>query len=494
MLATLSASILKKYRLGSTYDEMLLPDGHVRSHYERLYQHLSTLPQGELQRRQNAAELSFLHQGITFTMYNDVRGTERVFPYDILPRILPSQEWQQIARGLEQRIRALNLFLGDIYHQGKIFRDKIVPIDLVFSCKHYRREMRNVQVPHGVYITVAGTDLIRTQSGEFVVLEDNLRVPSGVSYMLANRQVMKHVFPGQFRNYGVQPVAQYGAKLLSVLRDLAPNRSESPTIVLLTPGVFNSAYFEHTFLARQMGVELVEGRDLVIHNQHVFMRTTAGLKQVDVIYRRIDDDFIDPLAFRKDSILGVPGLFNVYRSGNVALANAIGNGVADDKAVYAYVPQIIRYYLGEDPILPNVETFLLQDESQRNHVLANLNKLVVKAVGESGGYGMLIGPHSTASQRAEFRERILANPRNYIAQPTLDFSVAPSFVDGQVEPRHVDLRPFILYGTDVTIVPGGLTRVALQRGSLVVNSSQGGGSKDTWVLSDTATEQPGLAS
>jgi uncharacterized circularly permuted ATP-grasp superfamily protein len=387
-------------------------------------------------------------------------------------------------RGLTQRITALNLFLKDIYHDAHILSDGVVPHDLIFSSKHYRREMRGVDVPADTYVSIVGTDLIRVDDGSFVVLEDNLRVPSGVSYMLANRQVMKHVFPAQFHNYGVRPVMSYGQELLTTLRALAPPHADDPTIVLLTPGVYNSAYFEHTFLARQMGIPLVEGRDLVLHNNFVYMRTTAGLQKVDVIYRRIDDDFLDPLIFRPDSALGVSGLFNAYRTGNVALANAVGTGVADDKAVYAYVPALIRYYLDEDPILQNVETFLLDDRSQREHVLANLDKLVVKAVGESGGYDMLIGPHSTQKQREQFRERIQAKPRNYIAQPTLNLSCAPSFVDGHIEARHVDLRPFVLSGAEVKIVPGGLTRVALKRGSLVVNSSQGGGSKDTWVLHD----------
>jgi uncharacterized circularly permuted ATP-grasp superfamily protein len=339
-----------------------------------------------------------------------------------------------------------------------------------------------LRVRRDIYVSVVGTDLVRLNDGQFAVLEDNLRVPSGVSYMLANRQVMKKVFPGLFASYNVRPIDHYGQALLATLRALAPPNRLDPTIVLLTPGVFNSAYYEHTFLARQMGIELVEGRDLIVHDNVVYMRTTAGLRRVDVIYRRVDDDFVDPLAFRPDSILGVPGLFNAYRAGNVALANAIGTGIADDKAMYAYVPKIIKYYLNEDPIIPNVETYLLDDDRQRQHVLGNLDKLVVKAVGESGGYGMLIGPHSTAEEREEFRRRIIADPRNYIAQPTLALSRAPCFIEGQVEARHVDLRPYILYGEQATIVPGGLTRVALRRGSLVVNSSQGGGSKDTWVL------------
>ncbi|MCB0177943.1 MAG: circularly permuted type 2 ATP-grasp protein [Anaerolineae bacterium] len=472
-----------QYQLDRAYDELFEDDGSPRGQYQALYNRLLELPAEELHRRQQAADVSFLHQGITFTVYGRDEGTERIFPYDLLPRILTNAEWKTVEKGLTQRITALNKFLRDVYHDGHILADGVVPRDLVYSCKHYRREMRGIQVPRDIYVSVVGTDLVRLDDGSFAVLEDNLRVPSGVSYMLANRQVMKRVFPHLFGNYGVRSIDHYGQAILSTLRSLAPqNRSADPTIVLLTPGVYNSAYFEHTFLAQLMGIELVEGRDLLVHNNIVYMRTTAGLRQVDVIYRRIDDDFIDPLAFRPDSILGVPGLFNAYRAGNVALGNAIGTGVADDKAIYAYVPAIIRYYLNEDPILPNVETYLLDDKVQRDYVVDRLDQLVVKAVGESGGYGMLIGPHSTAAEREKFKELIQANPRNYIAQPTLNLSRAPCFINGQVEARHVDLRPYILYGKRVTIVPGGLTRVALKRGSLVVNSSQGGGSKDTWVL------------
>jgi uncharacterized circularly permuted ATP-grasp superfamily protein len=401
-----------------------------------------------------------------------------------MPRIITGPEWTHVDKGLKQRIEALNLFLKDVYGEQKILKDKVVPQELVTSCPHFRREMIGLRVPKDIYITVVGTDLIRVDGGEFRVLEDNLRVPSGVSYMLANRQVMKRIFPLLFQRYSVRPIDDYPRALLQTLQEITPRPFTEPTVALLTPGVYNSAYFEHTFLARQMGVELVEGRDLLVHNKIVYMRTTAGLKRVDVIYRRIDDDFLDPLAFRKDSMLGVPGLFEAYRAGNVTLANAIGTGVADDKAVYAYVPQIIKYYLGEDPIIPNVETYLCSDEKERSMVLANLDKLVVKAVGESGGYGMLIGPHSTAEQREEFKRRISDNPRNYIAQPTLQLSTAPCLVEGRLEGRHVDLRPYILYGDQIRLVPGGLTRVALKKGSLVVNSSQGGGSKDTWVLYD----------
>ncbi|HEX8143085.1 MAG TPA: circularly permuted type 2 ATP-grasp protein [Pyrinomonadaceae bacterium] len=466
----------------AVYDEMFDADGQCRPPYAALYQRLQKMSAEELGRRQHAADLSFLHQGITFNVYGSEESTERIFPYDLLPRIITSAEWATIEKGLTQRITALNLFLQDVYHEGRILSDRVIPRELIYTCKHFRREMRGINVPRGIYISVVGTDLVRLADGRFVVLEDNLRVPSGVSYMIANRMVMKRVFPRLFSNHGVRPIDHYGQALLSTLRSLAPPERTDPMIVLLTPGVYNSAYFEHTFLARQMGIELVEGRDLLVHDNILYMRTTAGLRRVDVIYRRVDDDFLDPLAFRSDSTLGVAGLFNAYRAGNVALANAIGTGIADDKAVYAYVPAIIRYYLGEEPILENVETYLLTDDTQRSYVLEHLEELVVKAVGESGGYGMLIGPHSTAAEREEFRRQIIAQPRNFIAQPTLALSQAPCLIEGQVEARHVDLRPYILNGEQISIVPGGLTRVALRRGSLVVNSSQGGGSKDTWVL------------
>jgi uncharacterized circularly permuted ATP-grasp superfamily protein len=478
----LDSPAFQNYFLDSAYDEMFDGDGVTRPQYALLLEGLASLPPDELRRRKHSADLSFLNQGITFTVYGRQEGTERIFPHDLLPRIITHAEWSRIELGLTQRITALNLFLRDIYHEGRILADGIVPREIVFSCKHFRRQMRGLQVPRNIYIAVVGTDLIRLQNGEFVVLEDNLRVPSGVSYMLTSRMVMKRIFPQLFRRCGVRPIENYSQALHGTLRSLAPEGRPEPTIVLLTPGVFNSAYFEHAYLARQMGIELVEGRDLCTHDNVVYMRTTAGLRRVDVIYRRIDDDFVDPLAFRTDSTLGVAGLFNAYRAGNVTLANALGNGVADDKALYAYVPQIIKYYLGEDPVLNNVETYLLTDPVQRRHVLGNLDKLVVKAVGESGGYGMLIGPHSTAEQREDFARRIEEDPRNYIAQPTLNFSRAPCLIDDGLEPRHVDLRPYVLFGDKVTIVPGGLTRVALRKGSLVVNSSQGGGSKDTWVL------------
>ena len=401
---------LQSYQFDDIYDEMFEGPNQVREHYRPLFDTLMALPAEEIRRRKHSADMSFLNQGITFTVYGRREGTERIFPYDLLPRIVTHAEWSRIERGLTQRITALNLFLKDIYHDGKILSDGVVPREVVYSCKQFRRQMRGLQVPRDVYVAIIGSDLIRMPSGEFVVLEDNLRVPSGVSYMLTNRRVMKRIFPHLFRKYAVRPIEHYTQALLSTLRSLAPEGRGEPTIVLLTPGVYNSAYFEHTFLARQMGIELVEGRDLLTHDNKVYMRTTTGLRKVDVIYRRVDDDYIDPLAFRPDSALGVAGLFNAYRAGNVTLANAVGTGVADDKALYAYVPKIIKYYLDSDPILNNVETFLLTDDAQRQHVLENLDKLVVKAVGESGGYGMLIGPASTADSSAARDVRALREP------------------------------------------------------------------------------------
>jgi uncharacterized circularly permuted ATP-grasp superfamily protein len=470
------------YSVEDTFDEMLDARAQPRRSYRRLHKELLRLTPEELWRSKHQADLSFFNQGITFTVYGRQEGTERIFPHDLLPRIVSGADWDTIERGLTQRVTALNLFLHDLYHERRILKDGIVPAEVIYTCRHYRRQMRDVKVPRDAYVNVMGTDLVRLPDGQFVVLEDNLRVPSGVSYMLSSRKVMKQIFPALFRKYGVRPIEQYSQVLLSTLRSLAPDGRADPTIVLLTPGVYNSAYYEHAFLARQMGIELVEGRDLVVHDNIVYMRTTKGLQRVDVIYRRVDDDFLDPLAFRVDSALGSPGLFSAYRAGNVTLANALGTGVADDKAIYAYVPRIIRYYLDQDPILANVETMLMTVDTHRNHVCDRLAEYVVKAVGESGGYGMLIGPHSTESQREEMRARILADPRNYIAQPVLNLSTAPCFIDGAIEPRHVDLRPYVLFGEKTTIVPGGLTRVALRKGSLVVNSSQGGGSKDTWVL------------
>jgi uncharacterized circularly permuted ATP-grasp superfamily protein len=477
-------ALFTSYRLDGAYDEMFDASGRPRPHCRALFEELRSASDGDLRERQTDADKAFLTQGITFTVYGDDQGTERIFPFDLIPRTITAPEWRTLERGLTQRLTAVNMFLRDVYHEARILAEGVVPRDLVYSCRHYRREMRGVHLHRDIYVAIAGTDLVRLEDGRFVVLEDNLRVPSGVSYMLANREVTKRVFPGLFDRYHVAPIAQYGQVLLATLRALAPPTVPEPTFVVLTPGVGNSAYFEHAFLAREMGVALVEGRDLLVHDNVVYMRTTAGLRRVDVIYRRVDDDFLDPLAFRTDSHLGVAGLLNAYRAGNVSIANAIGTGLADDKALYAYVPAIIRFYLSEEPILPNVETYLLADPSHRRYVLEHLDTLVVKTVGESGGYGMLMGPHSTAAERASFKERILAEPRNFIAQPTLALSRAPCFVGDGIEPRHIDLRPYVLYGDRVTIVPGGLTRVALKRGSLVVNSSQGGGSKDTWVLED----------
>ena len=480
----MSAPILTAdYAVGAFFDEMFEAPGVPREHYRALFEQLSRLDGPSFSERRQAADVAFLLQGITFTVYSQQEGIERIFPFDLIPRVIPSGEWERLERGLTQRVMALNHFIHDVYHAQRIVRQKVVPADLVFGARHFRREMIDVDVPLNIYAHVIGTDLIRDDHGAYLVLEDNLRSPSGVSYMLENRQAMKRSFSRLFQEYGVRPVDHYPQELLSTLRAIAPRSRPDPNVVLLTPGIYNSAYFEHSFLARQMGIEIVQGQDLVVHDNQVYTRTTRGLRQVDVIYRRIDDDFVDPLAFRQDSMLGVPGLLNAYRAGNVALANAVGTGVADDKAVYAFVPEMIRYYLAEEPILDNVTTYLALREKEREHILANLDKLVVKAVNESGGYGMLIGPHSTAEERDRFKRAILANPRNYIAQPTISLSRHPTFVDGSLKGCHVDLRPYILCGDKVTLVPGGLTRVALRLGSLVVNSSQGGGSKDTWVLS-----------
>jgi uncharacterized circularly permuted ATP-grasp superfamily protein len=470
------------YTLGDAYDELFDAKTQPRRPYKRLYRQLMNLTPDELGRNKQKADLSFFNQGITFTVYGRKEGTERILPHDLIPRIISGPDWDVIERGLTQRVTALNLFLKDVYHERYALRDGIIPAEAVYSSHHFRRQMAGVKVPRDAYVHVMGTDLVRLPDGRFTVLEDNLRVPSGVSYMLSSRKVMKQIFPTLFRKYGVRPIEQYSQALLSTLRSLAPDGRRDPTVVLLTPGVYNSAYYEHAYLARQMGIELVEGRDLVVHDNYVYMRTTNGLQRIDVIYRRVDDDFLDPLAFRVDSALGAAGLFSAYRAGNVTLANAVGTGVADDKAIYAYVPKLIRYYLNEDPVLDNVETLLMTEAAARQHVCDNIHTFVVKAVGESGGYGMLIGPHSTDLQRREMRARIAAEPRNYIAQPVLALSTAPCFVDGAIEPRHVDLRPYVLFGEKTVIVPGGLTRVALRKGSLVVNSSQGGGSKDTWVL------------
>lgn len=486
--SSIAKTLLDNYDTGPFYDEMFAAPGEPRPHYRFLRDQLRALDAESFDERRRAADVLFLYQGITFTVYHQQEGVERIFPFDLIPRVIPHAEWDMLSRGLEQRVRALNLFLLDAYHEQRMVRDRRIPPELVFGARHFRREMIGVHVPRNAYMHIVGTDLVRDSDGQYYVLEDNGRTPSGVSYMLENRQAMKRAFARLFERYGVMPIEHYPQELLNILRSVAPHASQldhEPAVVLLTPGVFNSAYFEHSFLARQMGIEIVEGRDLVVHDSKVFTRTTTGLRPVDVIYRRIDDDFLDPLAFRPDSMLGVPGLLNAYRAGNVALANAIGTGVADDKATYAYVPEMIRYYLGEPPILPNVPTYLATRDEDRAHILANLDKLVVKSVNESGGYGMLVGPHASQAEREAFKAKIQAEPRNFIAQPTLALSRHPTFIDKELIGCHIDLRPYVLYnGDDVRIVPGGLTRVALRRGSLVVNSSQGGGSKDTWVLFD----------
>jgi uncharacterized circularly permuted ATP-grasp superfamily protein len=475
-------ALLDSYKPDDFFDEMFEAPGQVRPHYEPLFQRFQNLDREEFDQRRSAVDAAFLRQGITFTVYNDQQGTERIFPFDLVPRIIPAAEWNGIEAGLIQRMLALNLFLKDVYSEQRIIKEGIVPLEDVVTAKHFRPEMMGFKVPRDIYIHICGSDLVRDREGTYFVLEDNGRCPSGVSYLLENRMAMKRAFPSLFGSAGVRPVAHYTQDLLTVLQYIAPENGHTPTVVLLTPGIYNSAYFEHSFLARQMGIQIVEGQDLVVENKKVYMRTTKGLEQVDTIYRRIDDDFIDPLVFRKDSALGVPGLVDAYRAGNVSLANAIGTGVADDKVIYKYVPDMIRFYLSQEPILANVPTYLASNPQECEYILTHLKELVVKAANESGGYGMLVGPASTSSQRAEFKAKILENPRNFIAQPTLNLSRHPSYVDGQFEGRHIDLRPYILYGQKITIVPGGLTRVALRKGSLVVNSSQGGGSKDTWVL------------
>ena len=476
------SAFFSHYMLDSAYDEMFDAEWRARPHYRALIEELLVNSPEVLRQRQLEADRAFITQGITFTVYGDDQGTERIFPFDLLPRILTGREWDTLERGLAQRLTAVNLFLKDIYHEGRILSEGVVPPDLVYSCRHYRREMRGVRVHKDIYVSIAGTDLIRLEDGQFVVLEDNLRVPSGVSYMLANREVTKRVFPGLFTRYNVKPIAHYGQSLLATLRTLTPANRAEPTIVVLTPGVGNSAYFEHAFLAREMGVPLVEGRDLLVEGSRVFMRRTHGRRQVDVIYRRIDDDFLDPLTFRRDSLLGVPGLINAYRHGTVALANAPGAGVADDKSVYAFMPRLIKYYLDEDPLLPQVPTYLGFRPDDFTYITEHAHELVVKTTGDAGGYGMLMGPFAAKAEVECYVARMRANPGNYIAQPLVELSSHPTHVDGRFEPRRIDLRPFILYGDRVRVLPGGLTRVALRPGSYVVNSSQGGGSKDTWVL------------
>ncbi len=475
--------LFNSYEPGEFYDELFADKNEPRQDANLLIEKINSLSTEELLIRQEAAQKAMMKLGATFNVYGDNRGTERIFPFDVIPRIVSNSEWNWLEKGLKQRIQALNLFIADIYDEQKIVKDGIVPEELINSATGFLKPCIGLKPPGGIWCHITGTDLVRNKDGKWYVLEDNLRCPSGVSYVLENRRVMKSTFPQIFAKLGIKPVDNYPGHLLDTLLNLAPSHIRNPRVVVLTPGIYNSAYFEHSFLARQMGVELVEGRDLVVADGYVQMRTTKGLQRVDVIYRRIEDTFIDPLAFNPESLLGVPGITEVYRNGRVALANALGTGVADDKVIYAYVPKMIRYYLDEDQILPNVPTYLCWEKQQLDHVLANLDKLVVKAANEAGGYGMLVGTQSTAEQREEFAEKIKANPRNYIAQPTLSLSRVPTILGEEIDGCHVDLRPYILYGQDIYIHPGGLTRVAMKKGSLVVNSSQGGGSKDTWVLS-----------
>jgi uncharacterized circularly permuted ATP-grasp superfamily protein len=479
---TADALLFPGYDTEGFYDEMFDSQCRPRAKAELLANRLNELAEGELTRRQKAADTALLNMGITFNVYGHEAGTEKIWPFDLIPRIIESQEWNHVEDGLRQRIRALNLFIDDMYHDRKIVRDGVFPEYMAASSKCFLNRCSGLKPPRGIWCHITGTDLVRDHDGTIYVLEDNLRCPSGVSYVLENREVMKRTFPQMFDGLSILPVEGYPEQLLKMLQYIAPPAAGEPTVVVLTPGIYNSAYFEHCFLAQQMGVELVQGPDLVVADGYVCMRTTRGLKRVDVIYRRIDDDFLDPLTFRADSALGVPGLMDVYRAGRVALANAPGTGIADDKAVYAYVPEMIQYYLGEQIKLPNVPTYICADEKQRAHVLANLDKLVIKPTNESGGYGILLGPRATNAERLHYRELIEKNPRNYVAQPMLALSRVPTIVGDRLEGRHVDLRPYILYGEDIYILPGGLTRVALVKGSLVVNSSQGGGSKDTWVL------------
>ncbi len=477
-----NGSLFANYPVDSRfYDEMFDADGVPREHCRELWSALGRMAPEDIAAMQERAERSFLHEGITFAVYGEEGAQERIIPIDVLPRIVDAATWDFIERGLHQRIKALNLFLADIYGPRRILADGVIPVDMVLGCPQYRIEMRGVPVPRGIYVALCGTDLVRTNDG-FMVLEDNLRVPSGVSYMLANRAALKASFRKLYRHYKVRGIEHYGKLLRQTLSELAPSGVPDPCIVLLTPGVHNSAFYEHMWLAREMGVELVQGRDLLVHDGFVYMRTTGGLQQVDIIYRRVDDDFLDPLAFRPDSQLGVPGLFYAYRLGNVVIANAPGTGVADDKSVYAFVPDIVRYYLGEEPLLANVQTHLCRNPEGLEYTLDNLQSLVVKMVGESGGYGMLVGPQATRKERDAYAKEILKDPANFISQPVLDLSCAPCLTGKGAAPRHVDLRPFVLTGSETRLVPGAFCRVALVEGSLVVNSSQGGGGKDLWVL------------
>jgi uncharacterized circularly permuted ATP-grasp superfamily protein len=468
------------YQAGENFDEMFTSEGACRPHYKGFLKMLEKTSERKMSHLQFSTDKTQLAMGMTFNVYHDNQGLEKILHLDIIPRIIPNQEWRNLEAGLKQRIHALNLFLQDIYNDRKILKDKVIPEELILNSKDYLKPCIGLTPPKGIWCHITGTDLVRDQSGEYFILEDNLRCPSGVSYMLESREIIKKAYPDLFNTLGVMPVSDYPAKLLRMLQHLS-NKS-NPVVGLLTPGIYNSAYYEHSYLALQMGVELVTGEDLVCKNNKVYMQTTKGLEQIDVIYRRLDDTFLDPLAFNPDSMLGIPGIFEAYKAGNVALANAPGTGVADDKAVYAYVPKIIKYYLDEEPILKNVPTYLCREEQDRKYVLEHIEKLVVKETNAAGGYGMLIGPKANAEEHEKFRKLVTQNPTNYIAQPTLSLSTVPTLTETGLEGRHVDLRPYILYGEDIEVIPGALTRVALTKGSLVVNSSQGGGSKDTWVL------------
>lgn len=466
----------------NTWDEMYAT-GAVRAQYSGVVDFLQHLSTDELSKKEEQAKRLFMAQGITFTVYNSGEGIEKIFPFDIIPRIITAPEWNFIEKGIQQRLKALNLFLKDVYNEQFIVKDGIVPLSIIYSCPHFLREMVGFPVPYDIYVHIAGIDLIRDHDGSFYVLEDNLRTPSGVSYMLENREITKRIFPDLLPLINVRSVMEYPSILHKNLVSMAPRQNSNPTVVLLSPGIYNSAYFEHTTLARMMGIELVEGRDLVVDNHRVYMKTTAGLQQVDVIYRRVDDDFLDPLVFNASSALGVSGIMSAYRKGNVAIVNAVGNGVADDKAIYSYVPAMIRYYMNEEPLLKNVPTFQLGNLDEQEYVFKNMNKMVIKKTNESGGYGMLMGHSASEKEIDEFKTAIVKDPRQFIAQPTISLSSAPCYMNGKLQPRRVDLRPYALCGPNgIRIVPGGLTRVALREGSLVVNSSQGGGSKDTWVL------------
>ncbi len=465
------------------WDEMSLDDSTIREHYISICRQLNAIQAETLLKKEEIARKMFMNQGITFTVYSGNEGIERIFPFDIIPRIITATEWSHIEKGVSQRLKALNFFLKDIYNEQNIIKDGIIPAELIVTCPHFNREVFGIQVPFDIYVHIAGIDLVRDSDGTYYVLEDNLRTPSGVSYMLENREVTKRIFPELMSEYKVRKVSDYSLMLHNILVSLAPKQMQQPTIVLLTPGVYNSAYYEHTFLARYMGIELVEGRDLLVDNHKVYMKTTHGLRQVDVIYRRVDDEYLDPLVFNPNSLLGVPGLVSAYRKGNVAIVNAIGNGVADDKAIYAYVPDMIKYYLNEEPILKNVPTYRMEVEEERRYVFENIGKMVIKRTNESGGYGMVMGRTATEEELEGVKSAILKEPRSYIAQPTINISTVPCYLDGKLAPRHIDLRPYALCGPDgIQLVPGGLTRVALKEHSLVVNSSQGGGSKDTWII------------